>query len=251
MKILKNIIPIIELYDALKYLRPFKKEISKAEKAGDYEREREYILKAETTWANHLINTFDIKLNLNGKENLPDVGPVVYVANHQGYADIFLTCAVLNRFQFAFVAKDILQKIPLYGKWIKRIRSVFIKRDDARASLRAIDEGVRFIEKGFSLMIFPEGTRSKGGPVGEFKKGSLRLATKPGVPVIPITISGTFSIFEEYGYIKKGVSVDMIIHPAIETAGMEKSAANNLSAEVEKIVMGGFEKLKSQAQSSP
>jgi 1-acyl-sn-glycerol-3-phosphate acyltransferase len=240
LKLIKNIVPAIKLYDSLKYLTEFNREISKARKTGDFEREREFILKSTTVWGNHLIKIYDIDLNVSGKENIPDRGPVVFAANHQGYADIPIACAVFDRFQFAFVAKDNLAKIPFYGPWIKQIRSVFIKRGDVRASLRAIDEGVGLIEQGFSLLIFPEGTRSRGGPVGEFKKGSLRLATKPGVPVIPVTINGTHRIFEDFGYIKSGVHVDMIIHPAMETKGMDRPAANNLSAEVEKIVKSGM-----------
>ena len=240
MKILGNIIPVIKVYDSLKYLTGFKKELLAARKKGDFEREREFILKSTKCWGNHFVKIFDIELNVTGKENLPESGPVVFAANHQGYADIPITCAVLDKFQFAFVAKDNLEKVPLYGRWIREIRSVFIKRDDARASLRAIDEGIALIENGFSLMIFPEGTRSRGGPMGEFKKGSLRLATKPGVPVIPVSINGSHRIFEDSGYIKSGAKVDITIHPVIETKGMDRAVANNLSAEVEKIVRAGL-----------
>jgi 1-acyl-sn-glycerol-3-phosphate acyltransferase len=238
--ILKNILPAIKLYDSLKYISGYKKEIFDARKKGDFEREREYILKSTKRWGDQLVKVYDIQLNIAGKENLPDRGPVVFVANHQGYADIPITCAVLDKFQFGFIAKSNLEKLPAYGKWIENIRSVFIQRDDVRASLRAIDEGVGFIEKGFSLLIFPEGTRSRGGDFGEFKKGSLRLATKPGVPVIPITINGTHRIYEDHGFVKNGAHVDITIHPVIETKGMDRSAANNLSAEVERIIKAGI-----------
>ena len=239
MKIFENIVPVIKLYDSLKYLKVYRKEISVARAAGDFEREREYILKSTSVWGKQLVKAYRIDLNVTGRENLPDRGPVVFASNHQGYADIPVTCAVFDKFQFAYVAKDDLTRIPLYGKWIKHIRSVFMKRDDLRESLKAINEGVVLLENGFSLMIFPEGTRSRGGPVGEFKKGSLRLATKPGIPVIPITINGTHRIYEDTGCIKSGEHVDIVIHPVIETKGMDKSVANNLASVVEKIVKGG------------
>ena len=240
MKIIENIVPVIKLYNSLKYLAAYNREITKARAAGDFEREREYILKSTSVWGKHLVKVYKIELNVIGKENIPDNGPVVFASNHQGYADIPVTCAVFDKFQFAYVAKNDLARLPLYGRWIRQIRSVYMKRDDARASLKAIDEGIRLLEKGFSLMIFPEGTRSKGGPVGEFKKGSLRLATKPGIPVIPVTINGTYRVYEEKGYIRSGEHVDIIIHPAIETKGMDKAAASNLAAEVEMIVKRGF-----------
>jgi len=240
LKIIQNIVPVIKLYNALKHLAPFKNEITRAREAADFEREREFILKATSTWGKQLLKIYGIDLVVTGRENLPDKGPVVFAANHQGYADIPVTCAALDKFQFGYLAKSDLENLPFYGWWMKHIRSVFIKRDDIRASLQAIDEGIDLVEKGFSLLVFPEGTRSKGGPVAEFKKGSLRLATKPGVPVIPITIKGTHRAFEDHGYIKSGARVDLFIHPAIETKGMDKAAAGLLLVEIEKIVSGSL-----------
>lgn len=98
---------------------------------------------------------FGSTVNVHNIENLPEHGPVVLVGNHQGYADIFAYCAAFRNFQFAFVAKEDLAKIPFYGKWIRKIRSVFIKRDDPRASLKAISEGIEYIRQGFSLVDLP------------------------------------------------------------------------------------------------
>ena len=236
MKIIENIPPVIRLYQSLKYLKPYRKEFLAARAAGDNEAERAYILKATDRWGNHLVKTFDVTLQVEGKENLPAHGPVIFAANHQGYADIVISCAVLNRFQFGFVAKENLSKIPLYGKWIKDIRSVMLEREDARASLRAINEGIGLLEKGFSLLVFPEGTRSRQKAMSRFRRGSLRLATKPGVPVVPITINGTHRIFEDTGVLRKGATVDFIIHPPIETKNMDKAEANRLTETVEEII---------------
>lgn len=243
MKIFANIPGAIKLIDCLKYLKLYKREIEKAKAEGDVAREREYILKASSTWGPMVLKRFGSKLNLIGAENLPDEGPVVFVGNHQGYADIFAYCAALRKFQFAFVAKDDLSKLPFYGEWIRRIESVFIERDDARASLQAINEGIKKIEQGYSLVIFPEGTRSKGGAPREFKKGSLKLATKPGVPIIPITVNGTYRMFEEKGYLK-GAEINMIIHPPIETKGMSRQEEKELTERVEKIVFDGLRDLQ-------
>lgn len=240
MKIFRNIIPGIKICHSLSQLSSYNREITKAREAGDFEREREYILKSTDQWGNHIVKIFDIDLAVTGKENLPRNGPVVFAGNHQSFADIPVACAALNNFQLGFVARDNLAKVPFYGKWMSKIRGVFLNRENVRASLRTIDEGIALLEDGFSLMIFPEGTRSQGEHMAEFKRGSLRLATKPGVPVIPISINGTYHIFEERGYIKKGVHVDLAIYPAIETKGMSKAAANNLAAEVEAIVRSGL-----------
>ncbi|MDD6879912.1 MAG: lysophospholipid acyltransferase family protein, partial [bacterium] len=102
--------------------------------------------------------------------------------------------------------------------------------------LKAINEGIELINQGFSLLVFPEGTRSHGKQQREFKKGSLRLATKPGVPVIPVTINGTYKIFEEHGALKGNQSVSVTIHEAIPTAGMSKHEQSVLSETVQTIV---------------
>lgn len=242
MKKIRNIIPLVKLVFALRFLQRQKKEILKARAAGDMEREREYILKATTCWGKHLADIFNIKINVQGYENLPEKGPVVFVSNHQSYADIPVLCAVLDKFQFGFIAKSDLEKVPLYGWWIENIRSVYIKREDARASLKAINEGIDLIEKGFSMAVFPEGTRSRCSQMGEFKKGSLRLATKPEVPVVPIALNGTYEVFEKYGYVHSA-EVDLVILPPVETAGLSKSEASELSVVIEDLISAELEKL--------
>ena len=140
------------------------------------------------------------------------------------------------------MAKEELFKIPLYGKWIARIRSVFIERDDPKASLKAIKEGISYIEDGFSLAIFPEGTRSKGPVPGPFQKGALKLATKPGVPIIPVSLNGSYKMFEEKGYLTSA-NIDIIIHEPIETKGLSRQEEKALSDKVEKTVTEGVRKL--------
>lgn len=236
MKILPNVVPACKIYGALKYLNKYKKQILESRQAGDFEQERAAVRNALDTWSHKLLDAFNINLIVNGKENLPQEGPVVFVANHQGYGDIPVCCAALSTIQFGFVAKEELLKVPLYGEWIMNIRSVPIKRGDARESLRAINKGIEYIKDGFSLVIFPEGTRSQGKPLKEFKKGSLKLATKPGVPVIPVTIDGTPAIFEERGIVTSNQTVTVTVHPAIATAGMSKDEQNSLAERVQKII---------------
>lgn len=127
MNIIANIPGAIKMLSCLRHLQPDKKHIEAARAAGNYEEERKWILKSTTTWGNHVMDIFGSTVTVYGEENLPDHGPVVFVGNHQGYADIFSYFKAFQKFQFAFVAKKELGEIPLYGKWIARIRSVFTK----------------------------------------------------------------------------------------------------------------------------
>ncbi|MDD3169057.1 MAG: lysophospholipid acyltransferase family protein [Eubacteriales bacterium] len=234
-KTVKTICFAFWMYFNLRHLRPFHYKIKGFRDAGDFEKEREQILNSTTTWGRGIMKKYRIKLNVTGLENVPD-GPVLFVSNHQGYADIPVYCAVLTGKQIGFVAKTTLGKIPVFGEWIRDIRSIFIERDDARSSLKTIEEGIELLHNGFSLVIYPEGTRSRGPQMGEFKKGSLRLATKSGIPVVPVTLNGTYHVYEDLGYVHSGATVDFHIHPAIETKGLSKTEANNLAEQVEEII---------------
>lgn len=244
MKIIPNIPSVFKLYGNLRFLNKHKKNIEKYKASGEADKEREYIRLAEYEWANRLLEDFGCELVIHGEENLPKEGPVVYIGNHQGYADIVAFCAALSKYMpFGYVAKNELEKVPVYGTWIKRIRSVLIKRDDPRESLKAIEEGVHLIEQGFNMMIFPEGTRSRGPEMGEFKRGAFKLATKPGVPVVPATILGSWHVYEETGVIR-GARIDVMIHPPVETAGLDRKAEKQLTVDVENTVRQGLEELK-------
>ncbi|MBQ9060459.1 MAG: 1-acyl-sn-glycerol-3-phosphate acyltransferase [Firmicutes bacterium] len=242
MKIIPNIPAFAKLVYCLKYFNKYKKKIESAKAAGDAEQERAHILAATSSWGPMIMDMFGSQVIVEGLEKLPEQGPVVMVGNHQGYADIAAYFAAFRKFQFAFVAKRELAKIPLYGKWMPRIRSVFIERDDPRASLEAIKRGVELIEQGFSLVIFPEGTRSKGPVPGPFMKGSIKLATKPGVPIVPISMNGTYKMYEQTGIIRPA-TIRIIVHDPIPTAGLSRQEEKALNDRVEQIVKDGIREL--------
>jgi 1-acyl-sn-glycerol-3-phosphate acyltransferase len=240
MKIIKNIGPFYKLKRVLEELTPYEKEILEKRKKGDLEGERRAILACSKRWSGRMVETFEMNIQVEGKENLPEKGPVVFVGNHQGYADIIVCLYVLDGFQTGFVAKSSLSRIPFYGRWIENIRSVFIKREDSRASLKAIQEGIQLLEQGFSLVIFPEGTRSRKREMRSFRKGSLRLATKPEVLIVPFTIDGSYKVFEETGVLTNGATIRFVIHPPVETKELTRSQIKQLDDQIENTVRGGL-----------
>ena len=242
MKILANIPAAFKLMRDVKYFNKNKKKIDNARAAGDFEEERKWILDSTSTFGRMVMEQFGCELNVQGIENIPDHGPVVIMSNHQGYSDIPVCFAIFTKFQIGFIAKKYLAKAPLISEWMPRIRSVYIDNEDPRESLKAISEGISFINDGFSLVICPEGTRSKGPEMGPFMKGAVKLATKPGVPLIPISINGTYRMFEETG-VAKGARIGVIIHEPIETAGISRQEEKDLIDKVEQIIRDGVAKL--------
>jgi len=231
---------LIKLKNVLGRVKTYEKKIQEAKASGDLTAEREAIRECTKAWSTATLDMFKAEVEVLGHENIPEQGPVVFVANHQGYGDILMCLYALDKFQIGFVAKSDLEKLPWYGDWIKNIRSVYIKRDSPRASLDAINEGIELLEQGFSLVLFPEGTRSHGPEMGPFNKGSLRLATKPEVPIVPVTLSGSYKFFEETGKVEKNVRMKVTIHPAIETKGMSREEIKALDSRIVDIIKSGF-----------
>ena len=242
MKIIRNIPGFVKLLGYMAYFKPYGKRIDEARAAGDDALERQCILDATSECGRKFMEDFDCSVKVEGLENLPEEGPVVLVGNHQGYADIVMCFAAFKKFQFAFVAKEELSKIPFYGSWMPRIRSVFIKRNDPKASLQTIKDGVALLQRGFSLVIFPEGTRARCSTPGPFMKGSLKLATRAKVPIVPFSIDGTYKRFEETGVFTP-TEVGIIVHEPIPTDGLSREEEKTLNERIEKIVVEGVKKL--------
>lgn len=244
MKIIRNIPNGAKLFRSVSIFNNYLGEIDELRQAGKKEEERALLAKATGQWVNKVMDLFDITINIRGKENIPMDRPCVFYANHQGYADIVVMLKATEGKQIGFIAKDSLEKLPYFGKWIRALHGVFIKRGDAKAALRSIQAGVNELKDGYSLVIFPEGTRSHGHEMGEFKAGSFKLATKAKVPVVPVTIDGSYHMFEDRSIITSGAEVNMIIHPPIETADLDRKEASELHTRVKNIIREGLKEFE-------
>ena len=146
-------------------------------------------------WANFTINVVGMDISVEGKENIPDE-TCVFIGNHQSILDIPVLRYSTGR-QLDFVAKKELVKVPVLGYWMTHLKSVALDRDNPREGMKAMNIAINNIKEGYSFVIFPEGSRSKDGSIGEFKKGSTKLVTKTKVPVVPFALNGTSACFED------------------------------------------------------
>jgi len=240
VNIIKNIPNGFKLFKSIADYKPYLKKIDALRQEGKMEEERALIAEITGKWVNDVVRKFDMHLTMEGRENIPE-GACAFYVNHQGYGDIPTMFKVCEGKQVGFVAKDSAEKLPFISDWIKASQGVFIKRGDTREGLKAIKEGAEKLKNGYSLIIFPEGTRSHGSDMGEFKPGSFKLATKAGVPIVPVTINGSYHMFEDRDVITNGAVIDVIVHPPIETAGMSRAEERELPKQVEDIVRGGLE----------
>jgi 1-acyl-sn-glycerol-3-phosphate acyltransferase len=141
-------------------------------------------------WAGALLRASGVRVRVEGQENLPSREGAILVANHQSNFDIFALLASLP-VSIRFVAKQELSKIPLLAQAMRSAGHVFIDRSDRRGSVAAMRAAAaRMREEGICLGLFPEGTRSRDGRLGSFKKGSFVLAIETGLPIVPIALDG-------------------------------------------------------------
>jgi 1-acyl-sn-glycerol-3-phosphate acyltransferase len=178
-------------------------------------------------WASKVVQAAGAKVEVNGLEHLPE-GPVLFVSNHQGNFDIPLLMAHLPK-PMGFISKIEVKKLPLISSWMEILPCVFMDRKDRRQAVRSIQNGADLLKAGHSLVIFPEGTRSKGGPISEFKTGSFRLATKSSVPIVPITIDGSYKLFEERGNRFHPGNVTITVNKPVFADSYEEISVKELS----------------------
>ena len=222
------------IWSGIKFL-PFRSKIKKAKTAGNQEEEARLIAEVTARWSAYVSKHFDIKYEVIGKDNLPE-GPCVFIANHQAYFDIMALLYAVSGKQTGFIAKNEFSKVPLLGKWIHTIRGLFIKRGNVRESLKVINQGADLIDHGFSLVIFPEGTRSQKHEMADFKPGSFKLASKAKAPVVPVVIDGTYKVFEQRKRVSKGETVKVTILPAIDTASLDRKSLADLPNQIEEAI---------------
>ncbi|MEG1584036.1 MAG: lysophospholipid acyltransferase family protein, partial [Anaerovorax sp.] len=140
-------------------------------------------------WASRLLKVAGVQVTVKGLENIPKE-PALYVSNHQGNFDIPILLAKLDSPK-SIVAKVQMEKMPFISTWMKLFDCVFIDRENPRQSIKVLGQAEENLKQGKSVIIFPEGTRGKGGPLGEFKSGAFKMAFKTKVPIIPVVIDGS------------------------------------------------------------
>ncbi|MBU5595021.1 1-acyl-sn-glycerol-3-phosphate acyltransferase [Amphibacillus sp. MSJ-3] len=172
-------------------------KLGQAKKLPDdpYSEKAKQIFKTPARVSKKVIKKTKSTVTVTGLERIPDE-PVLFVANHQGLFDILLLLGYLEK-PVGFIAKEEIKKIPIINKWMTELKCVFIDRSNRRSAIKVIDNGMASLKAGQSMVVFPEGTRGQGRSLEPFKSGSLRLATRVGVPIVPLAIDGTYHMYEE------------------------------------------------------
>lgn len=166
-----------------------------------------------------------VKVSVRGRENIDKRTSYVFVANHQGAYDIFSVYGYLGH-NFKWMMKKSLRKIMLVGYTCQKCGHIFVDRSSPTAIRRTIETAEKRLRDGMSLVVFPEGARTFTGKMGPFKKGAYQLALEFRLPLVPVTIDGSFDIMPRTRYVPRPGRIVLTIHkpiapPADEAARTE------------------------------
>lgn len=186
-------------------------------------------------WSKTIMAITGSEIEMEGIHLIPE-GPVLFASNHEGNFDIPVLLGSIDK-PFGFISKIEIKKIPILSSWMELIHCVFLDRKNRQKAAGSIMSGVELLKEGHSLVIFPEGTRSKGGPIGLFKAGGFRLAMDSGVPIVPISIEGTSGVFEMNGRLVKPAKISVKISPPIYSQQYKGKDLIEIAGEVRDIII--------------
>ncbi len=195
------------------------------------------------TWAKFVLAVSRIKVTVQGSYNIRPDRSYIYMSNHQSNFDIPVALAYLP-FKFRWVAKAELFKIPIFGNAMHRVGHINIDRSNRRAAFKSLKKAAKNIREGVSVLIYPEGTRSKDGNIGPFKNGGFVLAVESGAPIVPVIIHGTWPIMSKDKILVKPGNVIIEIKEPIETKNYNRKTRNDLLKKTRNIICESFEKGK-------
>jgi 1-acyl-sn-glycerol-3-phosphate acyltransferase len=165
----------------------------------------------------------------------------IFFSNHVNLFDPFVIYSAIPQFLRGFELESHF-KVPIYGWMMGRFGNIPVPDKPSREGLEIMRErGKAALDSGISLIVFPEGSRTRTGHVGEFKKGIFGFAQQFGIPIVPVSIVGSYQFFQTGNWMLFPEKITVILHDTIETAGIAKADVDALRQRVQEIVSAPVE----------
>lgn len=187
-------------------------------------------------WSRVWLAVAGVDLHVVGEENVDPRTSYVVVANHASALDI-MACFRAVPLPIRYLAKKELFRIPLLASAMRAIDIIEVDRQARTPVREQINRQVEeLVASGRSVIIYPEGTRSRDGSLGQFKKGAFTIAARSGLPILPVTIHGTHEAWSPGSMLVRGGPVTVAIDPPVETSGMVPGDATELRTRVHSVI---------------
>ena len=235
MGVLRSIVWFLYFFGSLIVLLPVMYKAKRLKDAGETEEVRKILNKQVTRWMSTLMKICGCKVTVKGLENIPRDQGVVFVCNHQGDYDVPVTMVHLGN-PPAMVAKIETRKIPMVRTWMELLDCIFIDRDDPRQAITAMKGAGDILASGRNIVVFPEGTRSRGDHMNEFKTGVFKIPFGAKAPIVPVAIDGTYRCMEANHNLMCPAQVTLTVLPAIDTSTLDRHAQKDLPAQIAQMI---------------
>ncbi|MCI5144052.1 MAG: 1-acyl-sn-glycerol-3-phosphate acyltransferase [Candidatus Electrothrix sp. AR3] len=167
-------------------------------------------------WGRLLCRVANIRVRMEGRENLAPDKTYIFVGNHASMVDIFAFQGYISH-DFRWIAKEELFSVPILGDAMRAVDFIPINRSHGRQAVQSLNNAATRIAEGSSVILFPEGTRSSDGRLQHFKTGAILLAIKAGVEVVPVGFNGTYQALPKGKQFSRGGEVVLRIGKPLST----------------------------------
>lgn len=195
----------------------------------DPDGKRVYRINQFWTWL--LLRLGGITLKIAGEKNIDAGRSYIFMVNHQSNVDIPVLVQALGRFQLRWIAKKELLRVPFFGWAMWATKHITVDRADPADAVRSLERAKEKIAGGISVVVFPEGTRSRDGRLLRFKKGGFLLAVKAQTPIVPVTINGSGAVLPSGAWRLRPGSIEVAIGKPIAIEGHRAGKLRVLSDE--------------------
>jgi 1-acyl-sn-glycerol-3-phosphate acyltransferase len=170
-----------------------------------------------------------------GREKLDKKQSYIFVSNHQGAYDIYLIYGYIGQ-PIKWVMKQSLRKIPLVGKACESAGFIFVDNSTPQAAVKTIKSAEAKLKDGASIAIFPEGSRTRTGEMGKFKKGAYQMAMDLHLPIVPVTINGSHQVMPYGSCFFMPHKMELIIHDPITTDSIDTTNIREVAVKIRELV---------------
>lgn len=172
----------------------------------------------EVLWARLFCILSLVRVKVHGRENIDPKRGYIFAANHQGAYDIFSVYGYLGH-NFRWMMKASLEKIPFVGYACRSSKQIFVDRHNPKRMQRSMADAEAQLAGGMSIVIFPEGSRTHDGNMQRFKRGAFKLAEEFSLPVVPLSIAGSYNVMSRNAKAPRPGVITLTIHRPIEATG--------------------------------